>query len=251
MPAEALAVALRAARATDGAVDPPAGSAMEALGYDPDFTVAQEDDRPVRLMVKLVPGWSLVELDRATNTVTLPPCASRDRGSPAKAWAADKAAHMPARAADCGILVGLGGDTAVAGEPPAGGWRIRVQDETGPVDDLPAHGSYATVGIRSGGLVTSGTTVRRRRRGDRHLHHMVDPRTGTPAATPWRTVSVAIATCADANAASTAALVKGGHAVRRLSRLGLPARLVTYDGTVVTTPGRPSATPGPDAELTS
>jgi thiamine biosynthesis lipoprotein len=80
---------------------------------------------------------------------------------------------------------------------------------------------------------------------------MVDPRTGTPAATPWRTVSVAAATCAEADAASTAALVKGEHALRRLSRLGLQARLVTYDGTVVTTPGRPSATAGPDAELTS
>ncbi|MGJ5800052.1 FAD:protein FMN transferase [Streptomyces europaeiscabiei] len=241
--AEALAVALRAARATDGAVDPTVGSAMEALGYDRDFTLVQEDDRPVRLTVKRVPGWSLVELDRATNTVTLPPGVSLDLGATAKAWAADKAAHLLARAADCGILVSLGGDTAVAGEPPAGGWRIRVQDETSPVDRLPEHGPYATVGIRSGGLATSGTTARRWRRGDHDLHHIVDPRTGRPATTPWRTVSVAAATCADANAATTAALVKGESAVRLLSRLGLPARLVTHEGTVVTTPGWPSSTP--------
>ncbi|WP_086749121.1 FAD:protein FMN transferase, partial [Streptomyces scabiei] len=149
--AEALAVALRAARATDGAVDPTVGSAMEALGYDRDFTLVQEDDRPVRLTVKRAPGWSLVELDRVTNTVTLPAGVSLDLGATAKAWAADKAAHLLARAAGCGILVSLGGDTAVAGEPPAGGWRIRVQDETAPVDRLPEHGPYATVGIRSGG----------------------------------------------------------------------------------------------------
>ncbi|WP_200303414.1 FAD:protein FMN transferase [Streptomyces adelaidensis] len=239
--AEALAVALRAARATDGAVDPTVGSAMEALGYDRDFTLVQEDDRPMRLAVKRVPGWSLVELDRATNTVTLPPGVRLDLGATAKAWAADRAARTLARAAGCGILVSLGGDTAVAGEPPAGGWRIRVQDETAPVAELPRHGSYATVGIRSGGLATSGTTARRWRRGDQNLHHIVDPRTGHPATTPWRTVSVAAATCADANAASTAALVKGESAARWLSRLGLPARLVTHDGTVVATQGWPNS----------
>ncbi|MDX2934346.1 FAD:protein FMN transferase [Streptomyces ipomoeae] len=243
--AEALAVALRAARATGGAVDPTVGSAMDALGYDRDFTLVQENDRPVRLAVKRVPGWSLVELDRATNTVTLPPGVSLDLGATARAWAADKAARTLARAADCGILVSLGGDTAVAGEPPAGGWRIRVQDETAPVDELPRHGSYATVGIHSGGLATSGTTASHWRRGDHHLHHMVDPRTGTPAHTPWRTVSVAAATCADANAAGMASLVKGETAVRWLSRLGLPARLVTHDGTVVTTPRWPSPQPAP------
>ncbi|MFF9034669.1 FAD:protein FMN transferase [Streptomyces sp. NPDC014892] len=244
--AEALAVALRAARATDGAVDPTVGSAMEALGYDRDFTLVQEDDRPVRLAVRRVPGWSQVDLDRATNTVTLPPGVRLDLGATAKAWAADRAARTLARAAGCGILVSLGGDTAVAGEPPAGGWRIRVQDEMAPVERLPEHGTYVTVGIRSGGLATSGTTARRRRRGDHHLHHIVDPRTGRPATTPWRTVSVAAATCADANAAATAALVKGESAVRRLSRLGLPARLVTHDGTVVTTPGWPSPAPRAD-----
>jgi len=139
--AEALAVALRAARATDGAVDPTVGSAVNALGYDRDFTLVQEDDRPARLLVRPVPGWRLVELDRATDTVTVPVGIRLDLGATAKAWAADKAATMLARAAGCGVLVSLGGDTAVAGEAPAGGWRIRVQDATGPVDETTVQGS--------------------------------------------------------------------------------------------------------------
>ncbi|MFC7258228.1 FAD:protein FMN transferase [Streptomyces lutosisoli] len=241
--AEALAVALRAAEATDGAVDPTVGSAMNALGYDRDFQLLQEDGRPVRLTVRPVPGWRQVRLDRATGTVTVPAGVRLDLGATAKAWAADKAAAMLAQAAGCGVLVSLGGDTAVAGEPPAGGWRIRVQDATGPVDETPAPGSYATVGVRSGGLATSGTTARRWRRGTHDLHHIIDPHTGLPAETPWRTVSVAAATCADANAASTAALVKGKNATRWLTRLGLPARLVARDGTVLTTPGWPQPEP--------
>ncbi|CAM5665188.1 FAD:protein FMN transferase [Streptomyces aurantiogriseus] len=239
--AEALDVALRAAETTDGAVDPTVGSAMHAIGYDRDFTLVREDDRPVRLTVRRAPGWRRVTLDRRTGTVTVPEGVRLDLGATAKAWAADRAARMLARTAGCGVLVSLGGDTAVAGEPPAGGWQIRVQDVTGPVDEIPGQGPYATVGLHGGGLATSGTTARRWRRGGQELHHIVDPRTGLPVRSPWRTVSVAAATCADANAASTAALVEGTGAERRLTRRGLPARLVAQDGTVVTTPGWPTA----------
>ncbi|MFF4660176.1 FAD:protein FMN transferase [Streptomyces sp. NPDC001381] len=238
--AEALDVALRAAEATDGAVDPTVGSAMDAIGYDRDFTLVREDDRPVRLTLRRTPGWRTVSLDRATGTVTLPAGVRLDLGATAKAWAADRAARTLADTAGCGVLVGLGGDTAVAGAAPAGGWQVRVQDVTGPVDATPARGAYATVGLHSGGLATSGTTARRWRRGGHELHHIVDPRTGLPVRSPWRTVSVAAATCADANAASTAALVKGAGAEQWLTRLGLPARLVTQNGVVVTTPGWPT-----------
>ncbi|MCX5330974.1 FAD:protein FMN transferase [Streptomyces sp. NBC_00140] len=238
--AEALTVALRAAEATDGAVDPTVGSAMDAIGYDRDFTLVREDDRPVRLTVRRAPGWRLIGLDRSTGTVTVPSGVRLDLGATAKAWAADRAAEMLAETAGCGVLVSLGGDTAVAGEPPAGGWQIHVQDVTGPVDETPAQGSYDSVGLHTGGLATSGTAARRWRRGGHDLHHIVDPRTGLPVRSPWRTVSVAARTCADANAASTAALVKGADAVRRLTRQGLPARLVSQEGRVVTTPGWPT-----------
>ncbi|MER5587007.1 FAD:protein FMN transferase [Streptomyces asoensis] len=239
--AEALDVALRAARTTDGAVDPTVGSALDALGYDRDFTLVREDDRPVRLTVRRAAGWRTVHLDRATRTVTVPEGVRLDLGATAKAWAADRAARTLAAAAGCGVLVSLGGDTAVAGEPPADGWRIRVQDVTGSVDGTPPDGPHALVGLRGGGLATSGTTARRWRRGGHDLHHIVDPRTGLPVRSPWRTVSVAAATCADANAQSTAALVRGAGAERRLARRGLPARLVAQDGTVVTTPGWPAS----------
>lgn len=238
--AEALAVALRAAEATDGAVDPTVGSVMEAIGYDRDFTLVQEDDRPVSLRVRRVPGWRLIGLDRAAGTVTVPEGVRLDLGATAKAWAADRAADMLARTAGCGVLVSLGGDTAVAGATPAGGWQIRVQDVTGPVDEIPGPGSYDTVGLHDGGLATSGTSARRWQRGGHDLHHIVDPRTGLPVRSPWRTVSVAAASCADANAATTAALVKGVRAERWLTRLGLAARLVAQNGTVVTTPGWPT-----------
>jgi thiamine biosynthesis lipoprotein len=48
-------------------------------------------------------------------------------------------------------------------------------------------------------------------------------------------VSVAAATCVDANTASTAAIIRSAAAPAWLADLGLPARLVRADGAVTTT----------------
>ena len=125
-----------------------------------------------------------------------------------------------------------------AGPAPEGGWRIRVQDVTGSPDETP-EGPYALIAIRDGGLATSSTTARRWQRGGDVLHHILDPRTGLPAEPVWRTVSVAAGTCADANAASTAAVIRGRAALGWLARLGLPARLVDATGVVFTVAGWP------------
>jgi thiamine biosynthesis lipoprotein len=55
----------------------------------------------------------------------------------------------------------------------------------------------------------------------------------------WRTVSVAASSCVDANTASTAAIVFGEDAPRRLEECGVSARLVRRDGRVVVIGGWP------------
>jgi thiamine biosynthesis lipoprotein len=235
--AEAIAVALRAAELTDGDVDPTVGAAMSALGYDRDFEQIQAAPRPAaQLTVRAVPGWREVRL--AGRTLTMPEGVQLDLGATAKAWAADRSAARIARQEGCGVLVSLGGDIAVAGPAPEGGWRIRVQDVTGAPDETP-EGPYAMIAIRDGGLATSSTKARRWRRGGDVLHHILDPRTGLPAEPVWRTVSVAAGTCVDANAASTAAVIRGRAALGWLARLGLPARLVDATGVVFTVAGWP------------
>ncbi len=219
--AEAVTVALRAARLTAGDVDPTVADAMSALGYDRDFALLPGEGPPVRLAVRAVPGWRQVGFDERSRRLTLPAGVHLDLGATAKAWAADRSATRLAGALGCGVLVGLGGDIAVAGPPPGGGWRIRVQDVTGRPED-PPDGPAAVVAIRDGGLATSSTTARRWRRGGDVLHHILDPRTGLPAPVYWRTVSVAAATCVDANTASTAAIIRGPQALDWLSNLGLP-----------------------------
>ena len=234
--AEALAVALRAARLTDGDVDPTVGAAMSKAGYDRDFQHIEPNGPPLSLTVRKVPGWRAVRLDG--QSLILPAGVRLDLGATAKAWAADRSAARITSQLGCGVLVSLGGDIAVAGPAPDGGWRIRVQDVTGAPGDPPA-GPYALIAIRDGGLATSSTAARRWQRGGDVLHHILDPRTGLPAEPVWRTVSVAAGSCADANAASTAAVIRGRRALGWLTQLGLPARLVDATGVVFTVAGWP------------
>ena len=236
--AEAIAVALRAARQTRGILDPTVGAAMAAVGYDRDFALVRQTGPPLRLTVRQVPGWRQVRLDADARTLGLPAGTQLDLGATAKAWAADRSAGRLAERLGCGVLVSLGGDIAVAGQPPAAGWRIRVQDITGRPEDPPA-GPAAVVSIRAGGLATSSTAARRWRRGGDVLHHILDPRTGLPAAPVWRTVSVAALSCVEANTASTAAIIQGRDAIGWLTAHRLPARLVGSDGSITTVAGWP------------
>jgi thiamine biosynthesis lipoprotein len=228
----ALEVALRAAELTGGDVDPTVGECLVLAGYDRDWREladSPDQDRPA-ITARVRAGWQTIVLDRATSSVQIPAGVRLDLGATAKAWAADRSAQAAAAVSDCGALVSLGGDIATAGVAPDRGWRIRVTDDHR--SDLSAPGQ--TVTIRSGGLATSSTAVRRWRRGGQTMHHIIDPATGAPVETRWRTVSVAAADCTEANIASTAALVRGDAAPDWLEGLGLPARLIDADGRVTT-----------------
>lgn len=220
---EAITAALDAAAMTDGLVDPTAGARVIDLGYESTFRDVPEDGPAVDLSIVAVAGWQSLDHDAGAHTLRLPVGASIDLGASGKAWA-DRAADRVAKALGIGVLVDCGGDVAVRGRAPDGGWPVRVAERLdGPGEDIA---------IFEGGLATSGVTARRWRRGGVDLHHIIDPATGLPARTRWSMASVAAATCLEANAAATAALIMDGGAPRWLDRHRLPARLVGADGAV-------------------
>jgi thiamine biosynthesis lipoprotein len=228
--ATAIDAAQRAARLTDGAVDPTIGQAIRVAGYDDDFSrIAGTDRGPVTLRAWRVPGWRAIGFDRRSRVVLLPEGVELDLGSTGKALAADLAARAALNAAGGGgVLVSLGGDIASAGTPPAGGWRIHIAEDSRVAPDADGD----VICLPSGGVATSSTTVRRWTRGSAVLHHIIDPQTSLPTTGPFRTVTVAAATCLDANIASTAAIVRGETAIDWLMLRNLPARLVENDGTI-------------------
>jgi FAD:protein FMN transferase len=220
---EALLAALAAAEMTGGLVDPTVGKALAEAGYGVTFTaIVDEGGAAGDLTIAPVAGWQAISHDADRHAFRLPAGASIDLGASGKAWASDRAAAAVFAQLGVPVLVECGGDVAVRGPHPQGGWPVRVaaaEDAAG----------WQDVAIFDGGLATSGTTSRRWRRGGVEMHHIIDPATGLPAETPWAMATVAAATCLEANAAATAAVILGEAALEWLEALRLPARLVGRD----------------------
>ena len=233
---DAVKTALEAAERTAGLVDPTIGRSLRLAGYDRTFKAVRSRNGSLRPVFVRSRDWRHVELDERRRTIRVEHGVELDLGATAKALAADRAAQAILVRTGSGVLVSLGGDVSVAGEPPPGQWPILIaEDNTAPLD---APGPVVTVA--GGGLATSGTTVRRWASSEGELHHVVDPRTGRPAVGFWRSATVAAASCVDANTASTAAIVLGEPALAWLEELRLPARLIRYDGAVSRVAGWPA-----------
>lgn len=232
---DALETAVMVARRTHGAVDPTVGNAMCALGYDDDIDrVLARAPRPSAVLGP-VAGAAHIGLRRDRLSVRIPQGVRLDLGATAKALAADRAAARIAIEIGGGVLVSLGGDIAVAGPPPAGGWAVGIAVES----STPADQADQVVAITQGGLASSATSVRRWRDTEGERHHIVDPATGDCVEPYWALVSAVGATCVEANALTTAAMVWGEGALDRLASYGQAVRLVRHDGQVIVRHGWP------------
>ena len=213
-----LTACLDAARATGGLVDPTLGQAIKAAGYDHWARQNTQTDprrhRGAWRQVGIRPGPSGAQ-------VLIPAGTALDLGSVAKGWLADRLATT-VRCAGHDVMANMGGDIRVMASQP---WTVWSDPELPGVTASPAD-------LTDAAIATSGI-------GHRHWeggHHIIDPRTGAPAVTPWHSVSVVAATAAQANAAATAAVILADDAPTWLDRQGLDARLVSR--THITSTGR-------------
>jgi FAD:protein FMN transferase len=240
---QALKLGMRAAALTDGAVDPTLARELRGLGYDRDFDQLSDvpATRPLPRAVGPRPQsrqsrWAEIELRDDPPSARLPAGVELDLGATAKALAADRAARAARTASGAGVLVSLGGDISTAGDCPRQGWAIHVTDD----HRSDISGAGQTITIRDGGLATSSLIARRWEHEGQPQHHILDPRTGRPVNPYWRTASIAAGNCADANIASTAAIVLAERAPAWLAEQQLPARLVSVAGTVKLLGGWPA-----------
>ena len=197
--ARAVRTALRAAAATGGLVEPTVGEALLASGYDDDFDRLAPDPRPAAA----APAGRWRELRLDGSLLWRPPGLVLDLNGVVKAQAVDDALR-----AGGARLVSAGGDLAVSAATPV---------------ELPAGGELE---LRSGGLATSGKVRRRWLRGGEWQHHLIDPRTGRPAASPWDEVTVAARSCLEADVAAKAAFLLGDAGPTWLDARGLPGRFL-------------------------
>jgi FAD:protein FMN transferase len=201
--AHSMRTALRAAAATDGLVDPTLGAAVEAAGYDCDFALLGDDERP--LGPALRGRWRALRL--SGRLLSRPPGTVLDLNGVVKSLAVDASLDL------------IGGDGFVA----AGG---DVAVRGGAVVGLPANGALR---LLAGGIATSGATKRRWRRGGAVQHHLIDPRTGRPSRSRWDEVTVAAGSCSGADIAAKAAFLLSDDGPAWLDERGLPGRFRAGD----------------------
>lgn len=225
-----LQAALRVADLTDGLVTPTVHQALLAAGYDRDIDDIRGRETLPRASSAVVRDHHQISL--RGSVLRMPRGFGLDLGATAKAWAAEVLGGELEFQIGGGFLVNLGGDIAVTGHAPYDGWQIDVEDADGSVRQ--------TVTTRHQGFATSSTGLRTWRTATGTAHHIIDPRTGDVAVTPWRQVTTAGVDAVEANAASTAAVVLGVDAPDWLTERGVPALLVGHDGTEVRTYGWPA-----------
>ncbi len=205
--ARAVEAALAVAEETGGLVDPTLGRALEEAGYVADLDELVEDPAPAG------PGspgrWrSVAYRDRL---LTFPAHVWLDLNGVVKALAVDAAVALLRH----GWFVSAGGDLAV---------------RSPLVVELPLGGS---VELRRGALATSGSVKRRWLRGGEVQHHLIDPRSGRPADSPWQQVTVCGATCLAADTAAKSAFLVGEAGPAWLDARGLPGRFVDQEERVI------------------
>lgn len=218
----AVDIAIGAARQTGGLVHPLLGRPLVQLGYDRDFDELVEVEHEAPVETPGIDAWCEIARD-GSGRLRIPPGTALDLGATGKAWAADLIATAYEQNLCGSAVISVGGDLRIA-SPDGTPWLVAVSERPGDEGTL--------VALDSGGMATSTTQVRRWTRAGTRRHHVIDPRTGLPAAERWRTVTATGTTCTAANTASTAAIVLGEAAPDWLASRSVTARLVAHDGSV-------------------
>lgn len=213
---------------SEGLCDPTVLNALMSLGYDQDFDALTPRSEPVPQLYP-APGWSAITL-HSDNSIHLESGVTIDLGATAKAAAADEACTTIAEQLRCGVLVDLGGDIRIQGTPPVDGWAIGLAMSA--KNGLEGADITEVISLHGGAIASSSSVIRTWKRANETLHHIVDPRTGKSADTPWAMASVIAHTAVEANALSTAAIIWGEDAVFELAQRSIQARLVRHNGTI-------------------
>lgn len=175
-------------------------------------------------------GAANIQMDESSGFVGLGNGAQLDLGGIAKGIAADACAAM-LRDADASGLLMLGGNIYAVGSNGGKPWRIGIADPDNNAEYI------ATVAVEDQSVVTSGDYERYFEQDGKRYHHIFDPRTGYPADSGLRGVTVIDANSTRADAFTTALFVMGlEDGMAFCKENGVAAVFITADKRVVTSP---------------
>ncbi|NTW29423.1 MAG: FAD:protein FMN transferase [Coriobacteriia bacterium] len=185
-------------------------------------------------------GYRNVHVDGTTVRID-DPAAKIDLGGIAKGYITDALAkHLRAGGVTSG-LINLGGNAFGLGTKPDGSkWRLGIRDPNNPDGGL-----IGVVEVADRSAVTSGLYERNFTSDGVLYHHILDPKTGFPAETDVKSVTILSPTSIDGDGLSTALLLMGvERAIALIESLeGLDAIFVDTHDNLICTSGIGTAIP--------
>lgn len=220
----AIVLAERARRMTDGRFDPRVLGNLERLGFDAvpqAWPSGHQGGEPV------VRRSGRTRSDRR-GRITL--SGAVDLGGLGKGLALRHAARAVGGILGQGsFLIDAGGDLATGGNHE---WSIAIEDPNGGTEPVAT-----IVAQRDTAVATSSTRIARHGSGSRAVHHLIDPSTGEPGGPGIAAVTVATNDPAWAEIWSKALFLGGAQRIGTEARgRGLAAWWVAIDGTLSMTP---------------
>jgi len=186
---------------TNGLLDPTALPLTRLWDYQAERPVVPPREQ-IAAARELV-GWPQVQ--RAPGRVRLPRAGmALDFGGFGKEYAVDVVAQMAVERGFPDVLVDFGHDIRVLGAPPGRPcWHIGLEDPARPGE------KWSSVGLTNRGIASSGDYQRCFVVAGRRYGHIIDPRTGWPAAHGCVQATVIADTCLQAGVLSTSAFILG------------------------------------------
>lgn len=186
---------------TDGAFD----ISCEPLIREWGFYSGLENKVPSKKAIETaLEGVGAEHIKFENSTVTLDKNSSLDLGGIAKGYASHKAAEILKEYGVTSALMSLGGNVRAIGSKPDGeSWSVAVTD---PDDNSK---SIGTLKISDKAVVTSGGYQRYFEENGQTYHHIIDTKTGYPADSGLKSVTIVSDDDALADALSTALFVMG------------------------------------------
>ena len=216
-------------RDTDGCFDPTIYPVVRLWGFTGDsFRVP--DDAELQNALQYA-DFSRVSLDGAS--VTLQKGAQLDLGGIGKGYAGKKCRDLLKKSGVQSALLSLGGNVQTVGLKPDGSqWTVALKNPDGGK-------SLCKIRVGECAVVTSGGYERYFEQDGKRYHHIIDPKTGKPSDSEYKSVTVICEDGALADALSTAFYVGGEQVIRDYlsSHSGVDVILYTDDGRLLVSEG--------------
>lgn len=217
---------------TGGLFDPTVYPLVELWGFPTkEYRVPTESE--IQELLPLVDGGAV---SLAGNEAALAPGQAIDLGGIAKGYASARLAEIFAQHHVTSALIDLGHNIQAVGARPDGTpWRVAVQDPVGDGGDWAA-----VVEVTDEAVVTSGGYERFFEENGETYIHIIDPRTGKPAASDLLSVTIVSPDGALADGLSTALYIMGSQDAAQWwagHSQDFQMVLVKSDHTLIATPG--------------